>query len=537
MTEIQYNLLNEPLIRVLPLGAMTLPGLLAALARDEVEGFPALRPHQVPCWHMFLVQLAALALHGAGETNIPEHEANWAQLLRRMTEAFPNDEPWCLLVTEWAKPAFMQPPVPKGCVLKNAVPSPDALDLLITSKNHDLKKAVAHDGAVEDWVCALVSLQTSEGFGGAGNQGIARMNGGSSSRSLLSLAPMPAATNHRGLSPRAGAWFRRDVRVLLARRDDLLEHSPLDYRTDQGLGLTWLAPWPEGTQLQLAELDIWFIEVCRRVRLVHDAGRIQARKGTSKETRIQAKHLKGALGDPYAPVHKTDNKSFTLSGGDFDYRTVTELFLSGNWVLPLLAEPASFERNGESLVLVASALARGNSKTEGFKSRVIPIGGKISRALGPKRAELHQLAQAQMNTIEGFDKVLRDALVLVAANGDRNKIKKELYSFTNTARSHLDRYADTIFFERLWARFEAQEQGEEVLHAEEEDFARLLWERTRSIFDEYLPSMPCAGLFRHRAEARAHHRLHSALRKLHPGLFPNAITPDTDKENANNASR
>ncbi|MBF0400779.1 MAG: CRISPR-associated protein Cse1 [Magnetococcales bacterium] len=537
MTVIQYNLLNEPHIRILPFGATTLPGLLAALARDEVEGFPALRPHQVPCWHMFLVQLATLALHGAGETNIPENEANWSRLLRHLTRDFPDDEPWCLLVKDWTKPAFMQPPVPVGSELKSAVPSPDALDLLITSKNHDLKKAVAHDGVVEDWVYALISLQTGEGFGGAGNQGIARMNGGSSSRSMLSLAPLPAAMGRSGLPPRAGAWFRRDVRVLLAKRDDLLEHSSLDYRTDHGLGLVWLAPWPEGTQIQIGELDIWFIEVCRRVRLTSEDGRICARRGTSRETRIQAKHLKGALGDPYAPVHKTENKSFTLSGGDFDYRTITELFLSGDWVRPLLAEPASFESNGETLALVASALARGNSKTEGFKSRMIPVGGKISRALGPKRAELHRLAREQMETIGGFDKVLRDSLVLVAANGDRNKIKKEHYNFTSTARDHLDRYADTIFFERLWARFEAQELGEKALHDEEEYFSRLLWERTRTIFDDSLPSMPCAALFRHRAEARARHKLHFAVRMLQPGLFPHAITPDTDKENANDASK
>ncbi|MBF0192642.1 MAG: CRISPR-associated protein Cse1 [Magnetococcales bacterium] len=537
MTDLQYNLLNEPHIRVVPLGAMTLPGLLAALARDEVEGFPALRPHQVPFWHMFLVQLAALALHGAGETEIPTDEPNWTRLLRRLTRDFPDDEPWCLLVKDSTKPAFMQPPVPVGVELGNVIPSPDALDLLITAKNHDLKQSIARESAVEDWVCALVSLQTGEGYGGKGNQGIARMNGGSSSRPMLTLAPLPVPMDGGLPPPRAGAWFRRDVRALLAKRDDILEQSPLDYRMDHGLGLIWLAPWPEGKQLQINELDIWFIEVCRRVRLIMaDDGRITGRKGTSKETRILAKHLKGALGDPYAPVHKTENKNFTLSGGDFDYRTVTELFLSGDWVRPLLAEPASFESNGATLVLVASALARGNSKTEGFKSRMIPVGGKISRALGPKRAELHQLAQEQMKTIAAFDKALRDALVLAAAKGERDRIKQALYTFTNTARAHLDRYADTIFFERLWARFEAQEMGSEALRAEEMEFTRLLWDCTRTIFDEALPSMPCAGLFRHRAEARARQKLNVVVRNAYPELFPHATPLDTDEENANHAS-
>jgi len=77
--------------------------------------------------------------------------------------------------------------VPTGVELNTPVSTPDALDLLITSRNHDLKQAVARQAEAEDWILALVSLQTCEGFGGAKNYGIVRMNGGSSSRSLLAL--------------------------------------------------------------------------------------------------------------------------------------------------------------------------------------------------------------------------------------------------------------------------------------------------------------------------------------------------------------
>jgi len=69
-----FNLLTDAFITAAPLGSLTLPGTLAALARDEVDDFPALRAHQGMFWHMFLVQLAALALHGAGETEIPQDE-------------------------------------------------------------------------------------------------------------------------------------------------------------------------------------------------------------------------------------------------------------------------------------------------------------------------------------------------------------------------------------------------------------------------------------------------------------------------------
>src|SRR6266481_7133165 len=51
----------QPLFSLSSGDKVSLPGVLALLARDEVEGFAALRPHQTPAWHMFLVQLAALA--------------------------------------------------------------------------------------------------------------------------------------------------------------------------------------------------------------------------------------------------------------------------------------------------------------------------------------------------------------------------------------------------------------------------------------------------------------------------------------------
>jgi CRISPR system Cascade subunit CasA len=104
--------------------------------------------------------------------------------------------------------------------------------------------------------------------------------------------------------------------------------------------------------------------------------------------------------------------------------------------------------------------------------------------------------------------------------GKREKIKKELYEHTNAARAHLDRYADGIFFEHLWRRFEAQEAGPEALQAEERAFAEKLWIRTREIFEQALPALPCASLFRPRAEARARSLLRFLVRNRYPELFP-----------------
>ena len=166
MSEFDFDLLSEALIRAAPCGTLSLPGVLAALARDEVESFPALRPHQAPAWRMFLGQIGALALHRGETTEPPQDEPAWRDLLRALAPEFPHDEPWRLVVDDRTKPAFLQPPVPKGVTLSNNVETPDALDLLITSRNHDLKQAVARRADPEDWIFALVSLQTGEGFGG-----------------------------------------------------------------------------------------------------------------------------------------------------------------------------------------------------------------------------------------------------------------------------------------------------------------------------------------------------------------------------------
>ena len=64
------NLLTDPLIRfdrhdgTAAVG--TLPAVFDLLLRDEIAGFPALRPHQRHAWHAFLVQLGTVALLRAG---------------------------------------------------------------------------------------------------------------------------------------------------------------------------------------------------------------------------------------------------------------------------------------------------------------------------------------------------------------------------------------------------------------------------------------------------------------------------------------
>jgi len=73
------DLLHDALLSVTPpsgrpAGRMTLPGLLAALVREEVGDFPALRPHQRHVWHAFLVQIGALGTLDRAAEDLPVEE-------------------------------------------------------------------------------------------------------------------------------------------------------------------------------------------------------------------------------------------------------------------------------------------------------------------------------------------------------------------------------------------------------------------------------------------------------------------------------
>ena len=268
------NLLTDALIPASTVQQLSLPGVFVAMVRGEIAAFPALRPHQRASWHMFLVQLAALALWTTKRDELPDDVSAWTDLLRALTPNHSDDNPWRLVVEDYTQPAFLQPPVPLGPKW-STVPTPDALDILITARNHDLKQSVARNVEPGDWLFALVSLQTSAGYDGRESYGIARMNGGSSSRPLMGLVPVHEKTC--GLN--SSKWWRRDVEQLLLERR---AGRGSEFGSEGGPGLLWCLDWPEGRQLDLRTLDPWFIEVCRRVRLVRCQDAVEGRSNRCK---------------------------------------------------------------------------------------------------------------------------------------------------------------------------------------------------------------------------------------------------------------
>jgi len=499
----KFNLLTEPLIQS-DAGWHSLPGLMAAMARGDVSAFPALRPHQRPAWHMFLVQLATLALDAVGQRDLTTDEAGWAAALRALTPDHGDDAPWHLVVEDRASPAFLQPPDPGGLKWSD-VPTPDALDMLITSRNHDLKARIAQMAAPQDWILSLVSVQTMEGYGGAGNHRIARMNGGSSSRAMLTLAPLDDAA--AAINP--SRWWARDVLRLLERRDGI-----------SGLALLWPEFWPEGRALSLDALDPLFVEICRRVRLTARGGTIAAQRSTSKAARIAAKEANGVVseaGDPWAPIF-VDGKSaktLTLGERDWTYKLLVQLLHDKDWRRPLLARPAPSEAF-EPMAIVAEAFSRGNSKTDGFRSRIVPVPkGMVRDFFGEQAIDL---AHALTEDASRVETALRDGLAMVAAEGDFEKRGKAEYARAAPARAAFGRFSDRHFFGALWAQMQAR--TDDARAQARLDFIRRLAGAAEEEFRRALPAIPCARIMRPRAELRGaramHWKLRSAIEKIDP---------------------
>lgn len=460
MAATRRDALNEGFIRTRGRDAkrLSLPGVLAALARNEIASFPALRPHQRHAWHAFLVQLGALALIRSGRDAMPDDEESWRELLRGLTPDFPDDEPWCLVAPP-DKPALLQPPIPGGLKeLKNAIETPDALDMLVTSKNHDLKSEVMVAAEPDDWLFALVTLQTTEGFLGAGNYGASRMNGGFANRPAFSIEPPGGG----------GSQVRRDIAAIVARRR--AGDVPAGYDPDGGLGLVWLRPWDGAISLRQAELDPLYIDICRRVRLVEADGRVAARAGGSKVPRI-VPIPGGATGDPWAPTvtDKDGVKVLTVDAGGFHYRRMVRLlFDRDGHARPLLAEIAPSDAD-QGLVILARALTRGQGKTEGLHERRVPVTKVILGRI--RRRETDAIASAATERVrlagEIQNRVLKPALLALFENGP-DQIDYQDKGADARARDYLarfDRAVDATFFEDLWAEFEDGADAKAVRNA------------------------------------------------------------------------
>lgn len=506
-----YNLLTEPLIRVRMVreeatNSLSLADVLALMMRDGIAAFPAIRPHQRHAWHAFLAQLGAIALHRAGCAEPPEDTGRWRELLRVLTSEYPEDEPWQLVVEDASKPAFMQPPAPNGdlSTYRNRIEAADALDVLVTAKNFDLKRSIAAAAEADDWLFALIDLQTMEGYMGVGNYGIARMNGGYSARPFLGFAPADAGV---------GGHLRRDIRAMLALREQVI-NGPHGYRNKDGLALLWLLPWDGNQSLSIRSLDPYFIEICRRIRLGAESQRLYAMATGSKVARIAAKDLAGVTGDFWAPVNTKEQKAFSLTGAGFDTRILCRLLFDQDFHRPPALSLTDAERGADcDWLLVARGVSRSEGKTEGWHERIVPFRRRVVMAFArdAERMALGQLSALQLKEIEQIGRALRHSIAVIASGGDENGPSQDDYQHAVPFTARLQAEADAVFFEALQDRYEAGDDPD-ASAIERYAFVERLIGIAQKLLDQAAESVPCAAIRRPRARSRAHRAFWSALR-------------------------
>ena len=462
-----------------------------------------------------MVHLASIAVYKANLSELPTDAETWITVLRNLTPEFPNDEPWHMVVNDIIQPALLQVPIRSEKELseyKSSIDTPDALDILVQAKNHDLKMEVASRADPEDWLFALVTLQTSAGFSGAGHHGISRMNGGFGSRPAFSLTP----------STRPGLHVRRDIEALLVQRPEILAKYPM---SETGMTLLWTTPWggKKDESVIWTELDPFYIEVCRRIRLFSTAtGTISGQRATSRAARIDAKALKGRSGDPWTPVNQKEGKSLTLAKGGFTYKRIVEYLLSRDWERPpLLNLLPSEKKSPDTMFLLARGMVRGQGKTEGYYERIIPLKPKTGIAIGNLNIarELHDIAHERIEQIALVQRILRHAVSVFAA-GTRDNTSEEHRAWANDWANQLDHVLDTSFFDDLQQEFETTDPDQRQ-HIRDQWLLEKVVEQARRILRNAVNALPCPSIHFYQAHVRAFNVLEGRLRSTKglPHLF------------------
>lgn len=481
--------------------AATLPELFVAMALDHVRDFPALRPHQRHPWHAFLVQLAAIALHRAEVAEPFATAVQWRAALLALTPDDPDGAAWCL-VSPVIRPAFMQAAEPSGSTAswKNRLVAADELDMLVTSKNHDLKAARMSRSTPQEWVYALISLQTQEGFLGSGNYGISRMNGGFANKCGVGIHPKGAW----------GARWHRDLVAISGARKALIEK--FEFPPLNGHALLWTLPWDGASSLSFTSLDPWYIEICRRVRLTQAVGGLASLVTGSKAPRIAAKELNGITGDPWIPVDGAAAKALTIGGRGFDYKLASELLLGSKLTKPT-AQMWLPSDDREGVYLLAQGVARGQGKTEGYHERRIPVSKTVRKAFLTQSTDgLAKLAEERITAIAEIRRMLWVALTVLFGNGTKDESGKDkdasdsVKDRANLFAQPFEVQCDSLFFSELTEEIEASDR-----ESVRSQWLLSLAGRAVLVLQSAFASGPRSGQLRYRAQSAALGRLRSSM--------------------------
>jgi CRISPR system Cascade subunit CasA len=501
-----HDLLHDSLISVrLPRGEtrLSLPELLAALARGEVLAYTRLRRHQADPFHVFTVQLAASILARRGLTVPPDDPGFWRAGLLELADG--QACAWRLVERDPTKPAFMQSPCPTTqdfAAFKPKAIWPDELDVLVTAKDHDVKMARARSADPELWLAVLITYQSLSGFLGAGNYGVVRMNGGFASRTILS------SVHDQTPGPR----FLEELPIVLQTRANALDAS-FGY-CSSGVLLTWLKPWNgREHQLSLSDCDPLFIEAPRRLRLQALPHGIAALGATSGKRQIAGPD-NGDCGDPWTVLNVEDKKkgasALTVSGLGLTPKLLTDLLFQRGYRL----SPLQQARPGTGgTKLCASVLVRGQGRTDGFHAVEINIPERARLALlrSAQRDQLENVAQEWLKDAAAGVKCLRGALLALAEGGptELDYGKESVSRWADHAQQEYTLAWRDDYFPTLWLATEPDARLNELRAA----WARSLMERARRVLSRAEQTLPIPAARRLRARIRAEGLMENLFRK------------------------
>jgi len=507
------NLLFDGLFRVeTPAGRkqLSLPGLMSALGRDEIRAIPGIQRHQEDAFYIFLCYLAGAVLARSGLQDPVQDETFWTDRLLELAEDA-GETAWQLVSDNFSAPAFMQPPLPETehKKLKLKASTPDELDLLPSAKNHDLKMARASHYNNDEWIYALISLQTMSGYLGRGNQGISRMNSGFGNRPIVEICHFLEL----------GRRWKDAIPRLLEHRARVLS-GPWGYKGD-GLCLLWTEPWGGKMGLKLSGLDPFYVEICRRVRLVMENSekpRIQALTVPAASPRIEAKELCGNVGDPWLPIDlaKKDSKNkceapvLTVGPAGLTPELLRRLIFGDQFQLFSLQRPANGER--KHAWLSVSVLIRGQGTTEGFHEKMIQLPASVRPALfGERKQERDTLSGLGKTGIEFAGKmatsVLKPAVFAYIESGPENiNFDNETAKacWPRAAKSFQDLWSDA-YFPWLWNSIG---KGHEAALKE---WASALKDHALFVLKEVMRALPVHHAQRYKARSMAESRFWAAL--------------------------
>lgn len=497
-----YDLVGDKILEVrndLGTRRLSLPDILELMGEGGDIEFTECRPHQRPALHMFLVQaaVAAILLDGGNPSDARATSETWRRRLLSMA-GDDADVAWALIAPH-DRPAFLQAPAPDIDDFPNTELCPDALTMLVLSKNHMVKQErirATDDPAL--WAYALIELQTMSSFGGRSNYGVIRMNGGLGNRPLIAVYDSMRQCDR---------WLRdvaRYTQLLIDNKDGICDTFSGNARS--GMAMTWLPPWDGRSQLSMADLHPACIEICRRLRLERAGSNIVARVYNSTSSRIDAPSgLAGITGDPWTPLSDNGKKSLSVGPAGFSVDLLRQLVIpSRNSSI----RPSPLQRLGEDdrrdMYLYGAALVGGQGKTGGFHEVTLPIPARVVDIFDSQE-ELDAAGRTASGMVADAEKahsILRHAVAIMADNGRFGKA---------SARALTVRFRESVkdvFFDHLWRRLDGLPR---------DAWIDILTEEANALFESSCQAAPTKSGRFYELLSSASRYLRVQLRKLRAG--------------------